>query len=100
MIEHDKRNTWGRTVLGIFIVVVAVPMLSAVLAFASPRELSTIQAAVEAMSALWRAGESWATRLNPEDRKRLLGEKTLESGLELQRAPSTLGGGSPSAIRC
>jgi C1A family cysteine protease len=99
MMKQDKRNTWGRAVLGILIgAVVAVPILSAILAFASPRELSAIQAAVEAKSALWRAGESWVTRLSPEDRRRLLGEKTLESGLEFQRAPSTVGGSYPSAI--
>ena len=45
------------------------------LAFADPQELTAIQAAIEAKGALWTAGESWVTRLSPEERRNLLGEK-------------------------
>lgn len=51
------------------------------IAFAESEELLQIRAAAKAKGILWTPGESWVTRLNPEERRNLLGEKTLESGI-------------------
>ena len=61
------------------------------LALADTEELRAIQASIKARDALWTAGESWVTRLSPEERQALLGEKTLEFGIfEPVEPPSAL----------
>ena len=48
------------------------------LAFSSKEELKAIRAAIKAKGAHWTAGETWLSRLTPEKRRKLCGEKTWE----------------------
>jgi len=48
------------------------------LAFSSKEELKAIRAAIKAKGAHWTAGETWLSRLTPEERRKLFGEKTWE----------------------
>ena len=68
-----------RLVLGLVLSVILCLILTN-LAFADAQNLAAIQAAIKAKGAKWTAGESWVTRLRPEERQKLLGEKTLEFG--------------------
>lgn len=52
--------------LGIVLSVILCLILSN-LAFAGRGELDAIRAAIEANGAQWTAGESWVTRLSPEE---------------------------------
>ena len=56
-------------------------------AFADRGELAKIRAAIKAKGTQWTAGESWVTRLSPEERRTLLGEKTLELGIVEPASP-------------
>lgn len=82
--------------LGIVLSVILCLILSN-LAFAGRGELDAIRAAIEAKGAQWTAGESWVTRLSPEERRNLLGEKTLELGIVEPLSP-LLAIGYPPAI--
>lgn len=65
--------------LGSALVVFAVCFLTlANVALADAEELRAIRAAIKAKGALWTAGESWVTRLGPDERRKLLGGGTLE----------------------
>ena len=72
--------------LGIVLSVILCLILSN-LAFAGRGELDAIRAAIEARGAQWTAGESWVTRLSPEERRTLLGEKTLGLGIVEPASP-------------
>ncbi len=73
---------------GIIVIVGIIScLLFAGLSFAEPRELADVQAAIRAEGALWTAGESWVTRLSPEERRKLLGEKTTELGIQESSDP-------------
>ena len=83
--------------LGIVLSVILCLILSN-LAFAGRGELDAIRAAIEAKGAQWTAEESWVTRLSPEDRRNLLGEKTLEHGIVEPASPPLAFAGQPTAI--
>jgi hypothetical protein len=55
-------------------------------------ELEKIKAAIKAAGAQWIPGESWVTRLGPEERLKLLGEKTHERGIITPISPPLLTG--------
>jgi C1A family cysteine protease len=50
-------------------------------AFGDSSELESIREAIRRKGAGWIAGESWVTRLTPEERRGLLGVNTLEVGI-------------------
>ena len=83
--------------LGIVLSVILCLILSN-LAFAGRGELDAIRAAIETKGAQWTAGESWVTRLSPEERQTLLGEKTLELGIVEPAGPSLAPAVPPDAI--
>ena len=83
--------------LGIILSVILCLILSN-LAFADAGELAKTRAAIEARGAQWKAGESWVTRLSPEERRTLLGEKTLELGIVEPAGPSLAPAVPPDAI--
>jgi hypothetical protein len=56
-------------------------LVLATLALADTEELRGIQAAIKAGGAHWTVGESWVTRLSLDERRNLLGEKSLELGI-------------------
>lgn len=66
---------------------------------ASSDELAQIQRAIQARGAEWSVGESWVTKLNPENRRRLLGEITLGETPwdQSKQMPSALGA-APAAV--
>jgi len=73
---------------GIIVIVGIIScLLFASLSFAESRELAEIRAAIKAKGANWTAGESWVTRLSPEERRELLGEKTTELGIQESSDP-------------
>ena len=72
--------------LGIVLSVILCLILSN-LAFADSGKLDAIRTAIKAKGALWTAGESWVTRLSPEERRDLLGEKTLKLGIVEPTSP-------------
>jgi len=64
----------------------------------SPQEkLDLIKAAIKEKGAMWVPGESWVTRLSPEERLKLLGEKTFELEIIEFLSPPLMTG-YPSAI--
>jgi len=85
---------------GIFGVLIFLSLLMLTsLSFAASEELANIQAAIDTKGALWTPGESWVTRLSPQERRNLLGEKTLELGiLEPKTTIPPRAFGYPSAI--
>jgi len=89
MIHLRKENNMkGYRRFGIIVIVGIIScLLFASLSFAEPGELAEIQAAIRAKGALWTAGESWVTCLSPEERRKLLGEKTTELGIQASSAP-------------
>jgi len=62
------------------------------LVFAETEELRAIQAAIKARGAPWTAGESWVTRLRPDERQKLLGGRTSDPRIaeEIGTATSSL----------
>ena len=72
--------------LGIVLSIISCLILTN-LAFADSGKLDAIRTAIESKGALWTAGESWVTRLSPEERRNLLGEKTLELGIVEPTSP-------------
>ena len=60
------------------ILTIILCLLLTSLAFSSKEELKAIRAAIKAKGALWTAGETWLSRLTPEERRKLFGEKTWE----------------------
>ena len=59
-------------------------------AMAQDKELSQIRQAIKSQDALWTAGESWVTKLAPEERRALLGEMSLELGIVESRSQSAV----------
>lgn len=51
------------------------------LAFSQTEKLNAIKAAIEAKGAQWTPGESWVTRLSPEEFLKLLGARDEERGI-------------------
>jgi len=85
---------------GIIVIVgIASCLLFASLSFADTdsAELAEVQAAIRAKEAHWTAGESWVTRLSPEERRKLLGEITMEPGSQESSDPPPIDG-YPAAI--
>jgi hypothetical protein len=54
--------------LGIVLSIISCLILTN-LAFADSGKLDAIRTAIESKGALWTAGESWVTRLSPEERR-------------------------------
>ncbi|MHC4534153.1 MAG: C1 family peptidase [Planctomycetota bacterium] len=86
-----------RRVGSIVIVGIISCLLFVSLSFADSNELAEIRAAIKAKGANWTAGESWVTRLSPEERRKLLGEMTMESGSQESSDPPPTDG-YPTAI--
>ena len=78
--KEDNMKVRMRFGLGVVLSVIWCLILTN-LAFAATEELTAVQAAIRAKGAVWTAGESWVTRLSPEERQNLLGEKSLELGI-------------------
>ncbi len=85
---------------GIVLVLISLSWLMLTSAvFAESEELAEIREAIKARGAHWTPGESWVTRLSPQERRNLLGEKTLELGIiEPKTTVPLLPLGYPSAI--
>lgn len=83
--------------LGIILSVILCLILTS-MSFADSGELAEIRAAIEAKGAQWTANENWVSRMSPEQRRNLLGEKTLELGIAETPSPYLAPDVVPDAI--